>query len=258
LSNHPEPKPVRNDSRPLYSLTIEALTNLILEGGYKSGSRLPKEDVLSRQLGISRSTLRVALGYLETYGLISRRPGVGTFVATTVGDSLHGRYMGGLDRMETLEQIAARAGVTASIKSREIDDVKADIDIANILGIPQGEALYRIQVVEAIEGRIAALIDTCLPVSSTTREEIEAAQEDVITFLARKGGLKPTHTRSEISAVNSDARVAAKLEIDEGDAVLFLEETFHTREGELIAYSRNHFVSEVFHFYLIRRVVVGS
>ena len=57
------PAPVKADRRPLYTRTIEAVTRLIAGGRYRSGDMLPKEFDLAKQLGVSRSTLRVAFSY---------------------------------------------------------------------------------------------------------------------------------------------------------------------------------------------------
>ena len=72
MENKSNPLAVR-DRRPLYIQAIEAITERIESGELEPGSQLPPEDVLASSLGISRSTLREALGHLETHGLIARR-----------------------------------------------------------------------------------------------------------------------------------------------------------------------------------------
>jgi GntR family transcriptional repressor for pyruvate dehydrogenase complex len=56
---------------------IEAL---ILEGGLKPGDRLPPERELSKQLGISRPSLRAGLSSLISMGVLQSRQGAGTFI----------------------------------------------------------------------------------------------------------------------------------------------------------------------------------
>ena len=56
------------------------------EGEYSKCDRLPRETVLSEQLGISRTQLRDALSELETDGFITRRHGVGTVINRHVLD----------------------------------------------------------------------------------------------------------------------------------------------------------------------------
>jgi GntR family transcriptional regulator len=56
---------------------LDAMVNAIRGGSFESG-RLPPEDDLADQLGVSRTTVRRALQSMEQIGLIERRPGRGT------------------------------------------------------------------------------------------------------------------------------------------------------------------------------------
>ena len=68
----------------------EQLRQAILHGTFKHGERLPSETELAHEFGISRPTLREALGSLASAGLIRRVPGVsgGNFVNGVTPDSL--------------------------------------------------------------------------------------------------------------------------------------------------------------------------
>lgn len=59
---------------------VEVVTDLITSGKIPSETMLPTEAELSRQLGISRPTVREALRMLEARGLIVSRHGVGAMV----------------------------------------------------------------------------------------------------------------------------------------------------------------------------------
>lgn len=52
----------------------------ILDGRLRSDTRLPSERKLSEQLKVSRATVRDAIGGLVSRGLLTRRPGDGTYV----------------------------------------------------------------------------------------------------------------------------------------------------------------------------------
>jgi GntR family transcriptional repressor for pyruvate dehydrogenase complex len=58
------------------------LQEMILSGELASGERLPSQHDLSRQLGISRASLREAVSILETLGFLNIEPGRGTFIAS--------------------------------------------------------------------------------------------------------------------------------------------------------------------------------
>jgi GntR family transcriptional regulator, transcriptional repressor for pyruvate dehydrogenase complex len=59
---------------------IRQLTRLIEEGALKPGDRLPSERELSEELQVSRGTVREAVQFLQTLGLLEIRHGSGTFV----------------------------------------------------------------------------------------------------------------------------------------------------------------------------------
>ena len=63
-----------------YIQMSNTLRTAITEGEYKSGSRLPTEQQLMEQFGVSRQTVRNALEILTKEGLIQRRQGSGTVV----------------------------------------------------------------------------------------------------------------------------------------------------------------------------------
>ena len=71
----------RKSSTPLHAQAEKVLRKLIESDEYKSGKLLPKEVELSKQLHISRNTLRQATAKLVSEGLLERKKGVGTRVA---------------------------------------------------------------------------------------------------------------------------------------------------------------------------------
>lgn len=68
------------DGRTLYSHVAEQVEALALSGPLGEETTLPPEWELVEQLGVSRGTLRRAIGDLERSGLVRREAGRGTFV----------------------------------------------------------------------------------------------------------------------------------------------------------------------------------
>lgn len=67
------------------------LKQSILNGRYKPGEKLPKEEFFSRELGVSRKTLRIVLDKLDSENLILRLKSKGTFVRNS--DSPQKRFL---------------------------------------------------------------------------------------------------------------------------------------------------------------------
>lgn len=69
-------------SVPLHVQAEEFIRELIRQDEYRKGKLLPNEVELSRKLSVSRNTLRQAIGKLVTEGLLVRKKGYGTTVAS--------------------------------------------------------------------------------------------------------------------------------------------------------------------------------
>lgn len=72
---------LKNNELPLYQQVKEAVVSRILSGAWHEGRRVPSENDLVRELGLSRMTAHRALRELTTEGWLERRQGAGTYVA---------------------------------------------------------------------------------------------------------------------------------------------------------------------------------
>src|SRR5256886_5196584 len=77
-------------STRIYEEIVRQVKQLIAEGRFKSGDRLPRERELAEKFVVSRTSVREALRALESLGLIAIRPGEGTFVREVSIDALVG------------------------------------------------------------------------------------------------------------------------------------------------------------------------
>lgn len=64
---------------------FQELRRAIQTGAYRPGDKLPSENKLCQQLGVSRVTVRAALARLASLGLVESRQGEGTFVCSPTG-----------------------------------------------------------------------------------------------------------------------------------------------------------------------------
>ena len=70
-----------NSDVPLYYQLISIIKRNISMGTIKQGDMIPSEKELCDAFGISRSTVRQAIGELEEEGLVMRRRGLGTYIS---------------------------------------------------------------------------------------------------------------------------------------------------------------------------------
>src|SRR5215469_6279722 len=69
---------------PMYRQIAEDLRRKIESGGLEAGSQLPTEFELREQYDASRNTVRDAVKWLITRGLVETRPGQGTFIVEKI------------------------------------------------------------------------------------------------------------------------------------------------------------------------------
>ncbi|MEY8355063.1 FadR/GntR family transcriptional regulator [Lachnospiraceae bacterium 54-53] len=67
---------------------IHTLTESILRGDYKSGSKLPSEFELMEEMQVSRNSIREAMKILATMGIVEIKRGDGTYICSQVNPTL--------------------------------------------------------------------------------------------------------------------------------------------------------------------------
>jgi len=243
---------LRGDSRPLYAQTVDALYALIQDGTFHAGAPLPSTEVLAEQLGVSRSTLREAISYLEMDGLLMRRQGVGTYVSATPG----GEVRGGLERLRSFRELAKMAGRRVDTLDRQVHRIPAGERESHALRLDakRGAELVRVQVVEAIEGCRMAYLDSVVLPDLVDLDTLNAAEGSLLDYLVNYTDLPLAYTRSSLYAIDADEVLASHLQVGMGRSLLHLAETLYTEKGQPVAMSLNYFVTDCFSFTINRRI----
>jgi GntR family transcriptional regulator, transcriptional repressor for pyruvate dehydrogenase complex len=126
----------------IFEQAVEQIQDLISTGALTGGQRLPPEQELSRQLGVSRSSVREALRVLESEGTVEIRRGSGTFIATRPAQgNRRGEMKHFLEvREETLEQVLeVRESIEALAASLVASSASPEA-LADIRGIVEEQA----------------------------------------------------------------------------------------------------------------------
>lgn len=249
----PVMRSLRKDTRPLYVQAVDALYELIETGIYPAGQPLPAEAELAVRLGVSRSTIREALSHLEKDGLITRKQGVGTFVAPHSA-----QISGGLERLASFRSVAELAGASVEIIARAISLIQADADTAYTLRTPLGSEVVRIEVTEAVDGCQMAYLDGLIPRALVDLDQLTAEQGSLLEHLCQYSDLPVSYSRSSVYAIDATRELAARLGVPEGKSVLHLAETIYTDTDTPIAFFRNYFVTDCYNFKIVRRIVRAS
>jgi GntR family transcriptional regulator len=230
--------------------TEEYLLSVIEHGTFQPGEQLPSENELAAQLGISRPTLREALLNLEQAGVVVRKHGVGTFVAPAYGHRLES----GLERLESILELAGRQGMQLKHAALQVQEVPADAELCDRLQVSPGTPLTKVQRVIVVDGTPVAYMEDLVPSSILSLDAIdENFNGSVLDSLRQRQDLQVAQAVAEIVTLNADTLLAKKLAIEPGRAVLMLEEVLFDAEGSAVECSRNYFVPDFFRFHVVRR-----
>src|SRR5205814_4009516 len=125
----------------LHTRLETTLRGLIRDGKIPTGAILPGELELAAQVGVSRHTVRHALGVLTNEGLLRRERGRGTTVVSTIPPPVIERSLSTFYAF-AWEARARGASQRSYVLEREL--LAADAELAERLQVPLGAEVERI------------------------------------------------------------------------------------------------------------------
>ncbi|MAY70812.1 MAG: histidine utilization repressor [Halomonas sp.] len=132
-------------SRPSYARIKEYLLSEIESGAYVAGDRIPAENALASQFGVSRMTANKAIRDLVQKGLLIRRVGSGTFVNQRKSESSL------FDIRNIADEIHLRGGEHSS-QIIALKEVAASEEVAVFLGVKTGTRVFYSEIVHRENG----------------------------------------------------------------------------------------------------------
>lgn len=253
-------RPVRQPS--LAAQTEEILASRLVDGELAPGDQLPSEPALAEEFGVSRATVRAAIGSLVRRGLIVQRHGVGNFVA--VGSRITNNLAEAID----LTALLRTSGADPEIVFDDIAIIPADPSAQEALGLDQagldqagldqaGDVLRSVKRFIS-DGTALIYVVNSIPVAvigdEAARRAVRSPQitEPLFTFLEDVGGVRTTSQVARVEAcLGSDVdHTASSLGADV--AVLRIEEIGYTDDTRPIWHSRTWFPPGAMTFELIR------
>src|SRR5690349_14812029 len=149
-------------SKPLHVTIAEQIAAAISSGELVPGARLPPERHLAESLGVSRMTVRQALGDLERDGLLRRVVGRagGTFVAEPGSDS---GGQGGATGFDGLSAALRRAGKASGVELISAEVEPAGRRAAAALELKRSDRVVVITRLRLAGGKPLAVERSSLP-----------------------------------------------------------------------------------------------
>jgi len=201
------------------------LRDRILSGAFAFGAKLPTENELAEVHGMSRVTVRRALGELARERLIERRRSAGTRV---IYRPVRAPMIADISGM--LASLADMGRRTA-VKLLSFDYVSAEGAVAQALGVSSDQMLQRSVRVRSVDGEPFSYLTTHVPESvSLTFTRQELASRPLLDLLER-AGVKVEQAQQRISAGLATPDVAAALDVRTGTPLIELTRVVYDQSG---------------------------
>ena len=237
---------------PAHSRISDWLQGLIVSGALQPGDKLPSEVEIASALGVSRMTLRQALGAIEAKGLIDRRRGRfgGNFVATARLEFDHSGLGGFTEQMRRFH-LQAGAHVIRARTRRPTAEVRRGLHLR------RGEEVHEILRVRSANGEPIVLEEAYLPAAAFPGL-LSADLTGSLYTAMREYDAAPFSAEEHIEATQATEQQADLLSVKPGDPLLLITRTSLSKKGVAVEYSRDFHRSDRSRIRITSRVDTAS
>lgn len=227
---------------PLHAQAEELLRSMIEQPEYVNGGLLPDEVTLASQLGISRNTLRSAIGRLVMQGRLERKAGFGTRVAEP-------RVNSGVGAWHSFTREMEEKGIRVETYSTKVEELAAPPDVALALRISEDAQILSLHRVRGWDGRPEVEFRSYFHprVKLSLEEDFD---QPLYQLIREKTKLVADESREKLTAVAADRRLAKVLDVPIGEPLLRRDRLVLDTARRPIEFAVVHYRCERFHLTL--------
>ncbi len=220
---------------PLYQKLYRALRSAITDKRLVADEALPPERDIAEQFGISRVTVRKAIDALVEEGLVTRRQGAGTFIASRVEKSF--------SKLSSFsEDMISRGRVPHSTWLRRSEG-SVTPEESLTLGLSPGTLVYRFNRIRFADDSPMALEFSTVP--AVYLPSSEAVESSLYEALDRHG-VRPTRALQRLRAVPISAEHGELLGLHAGAPCLLIERRGFLRDGRPVEFTQSYYRGDAY------------
>ncbi|MCX5051601.1 MULTISPECIES: FadR/GntR family transcriptional regulator [unclassified Streptomyces] len=163
---------------------IDKIKTMIVDGELEPGSRLPREEILAEQLGLSRNSLREAVRALTAMRILITRQGDGTYVSSLephllleslsfAADVSQGHTALQLLQVRRLLEPQATGLAAALLKPKDLQELRNILDrsrtVATVEEFVAHDIAFHLRIIEAVGNPVLSML---LQVLSTRTQRV--------------------------------------------------------------------------------------
>ncbi|OYU98697.1 MAG: GntR family transcriptional regulator [Burkholderiales bacterium PBB5] len=203
----------RNNGTALHRQIFLVLRDQILRGFYAPAAALPAEEELGAHFGVSRITVRRALGDLQQLGLVDRFAGRGTFVSAQLPQSAPFAQQ---SLLEALQQV----GRDTQVQVLAVRTAVPPTPVALQMHLRSGEPAVYTARLRHMDNTPLMVLDAWVPLHLGQDLTAELLARQPLYTLLMAQGLTFTRFIDEVTAVTADPELAGLLATEIGMPLL--------------------------------------
>lgn len=222
--------------------TYRQLVDALRHGVFAPGARLPAERVLATQYGVSRVTVRNALGRLAEEGRLESVLGSGWFVAPrVVGEPP--------SVLQTFSEMARARGLrpTARVLVQRVRP--ATLLEADQLGTAPAAEVLEVIRLRGMDDTVICLDESVLPLTvADGLVDADLTDRSLYAELEARCGLRIERSAYAVRAEVADPTLAAQLGVEPGWPVLVGAEVGYLEGGRAVLLGTTHYRGDSYRF----------
>lgn len=232
----------------LYLRVKKDILDMITDGRF-SDNKLPPEDELARELGVSHSTVREALLVLTKDGVISKKHGKGSFVHQSALNARM-RIDSILDFITLLEDGGYATRLAQSVYGFEC----ASVEECQSLGVEEGKQLFTFERLFYANDKVA--IRALIKIPKIYMQTFPSEDEDVMTsyeFVWKYCKEDLVQSILEFLPMTAGEKEESIFAIKKGSPMISWRELFYNIKDVPISYNQIYFNPDIMKLKMLRK-----
>ena len=225
-----------------YVLVYNDITTRIQSGMYPAGSRLPAENLLIREYGVSRDTLRKALAMLEQDGYLQKARGREALVLD------RDKVVFPVSGLTSFQELAVAEGYQTKTHVVLLESVRGCRELMKALDLSREDEAWRLYRVREIEGE-RVILDKDFLNRRYVPELTEAdCADSLYRYLEKDLGLKIGCAQKEITACRPSEEDRRYLDLGKNDIMIVVSSYVYLESGALFQHTESRHRWDRFRF----------
>jgi len=232
-----------------FNTTKDGIIDYIKTNNLKVGDKLPPESILTRELNVSRLTLRESLKLLKGEGLVYTIHGKGTYISS---DVKHIRDT--IDNNLGITEMIISAGFKPGVSYFEKDLEEADEEIAEKLNTEEGSDVLVFKRVRTADDKpVVYSVDYFAPHLVHLFLNVKDKNISIYNFLEEENNIIIDNSFAELIPFLCDSDLAGKLNYVIGEPLMLIKQTISDNMGNPLIYGVEYLRTDCFKIFVNRR-----